>query len=76
MKRVKITKILPPTYFYFFIILLIILHLLIPVKKVIFSPWSLLGIIPIGVGVLLNIWADRLFKKYKTTENPLKIHHI
>jgi protein-S-isoprenylcysteine O-methyltransferase Ste14 len=72
MKRVSITKILPPTYFYFFIILSIILQLIFPIKQLIFLPWSYLRIIPIGFGTLLNIWADRLFKQHKIAEKPFK----
>ena len=41
-------KILPPTYFYSFIGLSIILHFIIPIKQVIFPPWSYLGILPIS----------------------------
>ena len=65
-------KILPPTYFYAFIGLSIILHILIPIKQVIVPLWTYLGILPILLGIILNIWADLLFKKHKTTENPFK----
>ena len=65
-------KILPPTYFYSFLGLSIILRFIFPIKQVIFLPWSYLGSLPIIFGIYLNIWADRLFKQHKTTENPFK----
>jgi protein-S-isoprenylcysteine O-methyltransferase Ste14 len=72
MKFFKITKILPPTYFYSFIGISIILHFIFPIKQLIYSLWSYLGILPICFGIFFNIWVDRLFKKHKTTENPFK----
>lgn len=66
-------KILPPTYFYSSIGLSIILHFIFPIRQVIFPPWTYLGILPISFGILINIWADRLFKQNNTTENPFKV---
>ena len=66
-------KILPPTYFYSFIGLSIIFHFIFPIRQVVFPPWSYLGILPIVFGIFFNIWADRLFKQHKTTENPFKV---
>ena len=65
-------KILAPTYFYTFIAISIILHFIFPIRQVLFHPWSYFGALQIGFGILINIWADRLFKKHKTTENPFK----
>ena len=65
-------KTLPPTYFYTFIVISILLHFLLPIRQIVFSPWIYLGIIPIIFGSGINIWADRLFKQNKTTENPFK----
>jgi len=66
----KQSKILPPTYFYLLIILSIILHFLLPIILIIKPPFSYLGIIPIIIGIYLNIWTDKLFKTKKTTVKP------
>lgn len=63
-------KILPPTYFYLFIILSVFLHFLIPVKQIFYYPWSLIGILPIVFGIVLNIWTDKQFSKKNTTVKP------
>jgi len=63
---------MPPTFFYAFIGLSIVFHTLIPIKQVIFPLWTYLGMIPIIFGIIIDVWADLLFKKHKTTENPYK----
>jgi len=62
--------ILPPTYFMIFLILSIIFHFILPIKKIIPTPVKYFGILPIVFGIIINIWADQLFKKKKTTVNP------
>ena len=66
----KQSKILPPTYFYLLLILSIIFHFLLPLVVIIKPPLSYLGIIPIILGIYLNIWTDKLFKTKKTTVKP------
>ncbi len=56
-------KILPPTWFLLSIVIMLALHFLLPVKKVIPSPYRYSGILLMIAGVLLNIWPDQLFKK-------------
>ena len=69
--------ILPPTYFIISLLLSVGLHFVFPVKKVIYPPYTYLGIVFIIFGIVLNIWSDSLFKKKKTTvkpyENPAEI---
>ena len=60
-------KIMPPTYLMVLLILLIGAHLIIPVKKIIFPPYSYLGWILVAIGVFLNLWVDFKFKKKGTT---------
>lgn len=64
---------MPPTFFIIFLILSIILHFIIPIKKIICPPYTHFGGFLILFGVVLNIWADSLFKKRKTTVKPHKI---
>lgn len=66
----KIKKIYPPTHFYTYLIISAALHFLVPVKQIISFPYILIGIIPVIAGAVLNIWADGIFRKQKTTVKP------
>lgn len=63
-------KISPPAFFMIFLLLSIGSHFIFPVKKIIHPPYTYSGIIFIAAGVALNIWADVMFKKDKTTVKP------
>ena len=39
---------------------------------IIYFPWNLLGIIPVIIGAVLNLMADRAFKINKTTVKPFE----
>ena len=65
-------KIMPTTYFIIFLILSIALHFIYPIKKIIFPPYTYSGYLLIVLGIVLNLWTDLLFKKYKTTVKPHK----
>ena len=64
------TKLMPPTYFIVLLILSIGMHFLIPIKKIIPSSYTHVGTILIIFGIIINIWADAIFKKSKTTVKP------
>jgi protein-S-isoprenylcysteine O-methyltransferase Ste14 len=72
VKFMKKGKILPPTYFFICLLLAIVLHFILPVKKLISTPYNYVGILLIGIGIWLNIWADRLFKNKNTTVKPFE----
>ena len=63
-------KPLPPTYFFYALILMLVLHFLVPAAKILQFPWNLLGLIPLVIGTVLNLVADRDFKKAGTTVKP------
>jgi protein-S-isoprenylcysteine O-methyltransferase Ste14 len=63
-------KPLPPTYFISSILLIIIVDFLFPIITFIYFPWSLLGLPLLAAGGVLNLLADRDFKRYKTTVKP------
>ena len=65
-------RILPPTYFMVFLLLSIGFHFIFPIRRLIFNPYTYLGIIPIVLGIILNIWSDQLLKKRKTTVKPFE----
>jgi len=65
-------KIMPPTYFFILLGLSILFHFILPIKKIIFIPYSYFGWLLILFGAVLNLWTDALFKKHKTTVKPGK----
>lgn len=63
-------KVMPTTWFLGFLILIIVLHFLIAEKRIILFPFNQFGWLLVLSGILLNLWTDNLFKKYKTTVKP------
>ncbi|MFZ0225513.1 MAG: hypothetical protein WAL41_00910, partial [Mycobacterium sp.] len=66
----KSKKPIPPLYFFALLLLSGALGMYLPVLKLMRYPFSLCGIAPIVIGVVLNLWADSLFKKNQTTVKP------
>jgi len=69
MKR---KSLLPPTYLLGAMALMAGLHFAWPVAKLVPSPWRYLGLVPLALGVLLNLWCDRLFHHARTTVDPFE----
>jgi protein-S-isoprenylcysteine O-methyltransferase Ste14 len=65
-------RVLPPTYLLVAIVAAIALHFLLPMAKVIPTPWNLVGLIPLGCGIALNLIADRAFNQAQTTVKPFE----
>jgi hypothetical protein len=63
---VKPTKTIPPLYFLVLLLVSIALGVYLPVYKFVHFPHPYTGLVPIAIGVLLNLWADSQFKKNKT----------
>jgi protein-S-isoprenylcysteine O-methyltransferase Ste14 len=68
----KAKKTMPTTYLLISIVAMIALHLLFPAMKLIPPPWNLLGIIPLALGVILNLVADKAFQRANTTVKPFE----
>jgi protein-S-isoprenylcysteine O-methyltransferase Ste14 len=68
----KNKPILPPTYLLIAIVVMVALHFLFPAAIIIRMPWSFVGVIPLAAGVILNLVADRDFKKRQTTVKPFE----
>ena len=68
----KPSKLLPPTYFFIFSLLTIGLHFILPLMQLIYAPYRFIGILLLGIGIWLNMWADGLFKKKNTTVKPFE----
>ncbi len=62
----------PPNYFLILLLLSLGLHFVLPIKRIIYPPYIYFGYLFIVFGGVLNIWADTLFKKSKTTVKPNK----
>jgi protein-S-isoprenylcysteine O-methyltransferase Ste14 len=65
-------KLLPPAYVLTAIVLMVALHFIAPAARLIPSPWNLLGIIPLAVGIVINVVADRAFHRAGTTVKPFQ----
>jgi protein-S-isoprenylcysteine O-methyltransferase Ste14 len=63
---------LPPTYLLAAMVAMIVLHFVFPLTRIVPTPWNLLGLIPLGLGVALNLLADRAFKVVQTTVKPFE----
>ncbi len=63
---------LPPTYLLGSIVAMVAFNVLIPGPELVRFPWNLVGLAPFGLGVLLNLAADRSFKKRRTTVKPFE----
>ena len=63
---------LPPTYFIIYLLLVIGLHFILPIMQLIYFPYKYSGILLMGIGIWLNLWADGLFKRKDTTVKPLE----
>jgi len=63
---------LPPTYFFGAIVLMGLLHLVVPLEPIIPAAWRLTGILPIAIGLVISVLADRQFKQRGTTVKPFE----
>jgi len=66
----KRKMILPPTCLYLAIVFMIALHYLFPVLKWIPFPLNLVGMIPMFLGLWINVHCSNLFDRNKTTVKP------
>lgn len=66
------TKIIPPVYLLLSIAVMVFLHFLFPGATVFVFPWPLFGVIPLTVGIGINLVADRSFKNHNTPVKPLE----
>lgn len=60
----------PPVLIALSIALMVITHLYLSVVRIFPFPWNMAGLLPLALGFWLNAWADRLFKRHKTTIKP------
>jgi protein-S-isoprenylcysteine O-methyltransferase Ste14 len=63
----RIERIMPPTLFYMCIILMVLLAWLWPIKMVVRSPYNIIGVFPLSLGLGIAIWGSRKFEQVGTT---------
>jgi protein-S-isoprenylcysteine O-methyltransferase Ste14 len=63
----------PLVYLLVAILLTAALHLLLPFRELIPPPWRLAGLLPLLVGILLNVLAHRSLKRHATTVKPFAV---
>ena len=63
---------MPTTYLLLSLVAMVGLHVLLPVAKVVPFPWNLAGIVPLVLGIVLNLAADRAFHAARTTVRPFE----
>jgi protein-S-isoprenylcysteine O-methyltransferase Ste14 len=68
----KTREVIPPVYLFLSIAIMVLLHFLLPGSRVLVFPWNLLGGIPLALGIVTNLIADKSFKKHETTVKPLE----
>jgi protein-S-isoprenylcysteine O-methyltransferase Ste14 len=68
----KTRHITPLTYLLIAIVLVVLAHALLPLSAPIPAPWNLLGIIPLALGIALNLVADAALRRQRTTVKPFE----
>jgi len=63
-------RLLPPVCFLIAILLTVALHFLLPFRELIPFAWRLVGLLPLLLGIILNVLADHSLKRHKTTVKP------
>jgi protein-S-isoprenylcysteine O-methyltransferase Ste14 len=63
---------LPPAYLLLALVAMAVLHLALPWRRVVAFPWRLAGVLPLLLGLGLNVAADARLKRYRTTVKPFE----
>jgi protein-S-isoprenylcysteine O-methyltransferase Ste14 len=66
----SLKKVLPPTYLLIALLAMVAVHFILPVLRIIPAPWVLLGILPLALGIAVDIQADTLFHQLGTSVRP------
>ena len=68
----RIKNMLPTTYLLIALLLIMVLHFAQPITKLIPLPWNLLGVVPLVIGIVINLLADSALHKAGTTVKPFQ----
>jgi protein-S-isoprenylcysteine O-methyltransferase Ste14 len=65
-------RMLPPVYLLSAMVMMALLHRVLPWRQVVTLPWRLVGVLPLVLGLALNVTADARLKQYRTTVKPFE----
>ncbi len=65
----KTRQLISPSYFNSFILFAIILHFVFPIQTILGFPLTLTGLVPIIIGLFINLQARRTLREIRTTDN-------
>jgi protein-S-isoprenylcysteine O-methyltransferase Ste14 len=57
-------------YVFAALVLMAALHVMVPLKRFLFFPYSLVGVLPIVGGLFINVWSGALLHRSGTTVMP------
>lgn len=63
---------MPPLYLFTSLAIMVLLHFFVPVYPVTPYPLNAIGLIPLAMGIALNLAADNALKKHGTTVRPFE----
>ena len=66
----KQKRLLPPTYLFIALMAMAALHFVLPLRKIIPWPYHFVGVLPLVIGSVINVWSSNLFTKHETTVKP------
>ena len=69
MKKISL---LPTGYLLIAMLLILLIHFILPLTRLIPIPWNLVGILPLGFGIWINLAADKAFHRRGTTVKPFE----
>ncbi len=67
------TPMLPPAYLFIALSSMMLLHLFFPVPVLIPDPWNAVGLVPLALGVALNLVAGRTFIRSGNAVRALEV---
>lgn len=62
----------PPVILFMCLLFQLGLHFGFPMQQLLTGGWRWLALLPLGLGLLLIVWVDRLFRRAETTILPFK----
>lgn len=68
----RLKNLLPTTYLLIALLLIVVLHIAQPIIKLIPLPWNLFGLVPLVIGIVINLLADGALHKAGTTVKPFQ----
>jgi len=70
--EMKKNNLLPTGYLLIAIVIILLIHFTLPFARLIPIPWNLVGILPLGFGIWINLVADKAFHRCGTTVKPFE----